>query len=75
MFAPQFRLVPAHDYLRFFASNRSHMQKNGAWLSPPPTWPCIGDGHNLDQFIDMNNQRYGSIYSLPQLKIFFQIQQ
>ncbi len=71
-FSPLFRVIESSDYLQFFSSNRSHMQKDGKWMSPPPTWPCIGDGHNLGQFIDMNNQQHGKVFSLAQLKNFFQ---
>lgn len=50
-FQPQFRSVPATDFLNFFASDRSHMlasqqplqdgKLGQVWNSPPPTWDLI----------------------------------
>jgi hypothetical protein len=38
---PMFRVIKAEDFLRDFASDRSHMIQNDAWLMPPPPYPCI----------------------------------
>ncbi|KAA6422438.1 MAG: N-terminal glutamine amidohydrolase [Trebouxia sp. A1-2] len=41
-FARLFRVVSGNDYLRGFASDRSHMRlSDGAWQAVPPTYPCI----------------------------------
>ena len=51
---PCFRLVPADDYRRDFASDRSHMRRaSGGWQRPPPPWPCIGAGMNLPTYLDL----------------------
>jgi hypothetical protein len=41
-----FRVIPAMEYLRNFASDRSHMRRKNSqemdeWLSPPPPYPPI----------------------------------
>lgn len=49
--APLFRVVPAADYRRDFASDRSHMRTPaGDWLEPPPPWPAIGRGMSLPTY-------------------------
>lgn len=57
---PRFRVVPAHEFLQTFASDRSHMRcKNGSWSEPPPRYdPICGQradcSHNLDRFRDVD---------------------
>ena len=71
-FAPKFRVVPATDYLQHFASDRRHMRDaNGGWLAPPPAWPPIGDGSNLMDFVDMEKDFYGEVFSLGELPKHF----
>lgn len=43
---PCFRLVGAELFLARFASTRQHMRDGatGAWLKPPPSWPCLRGG-------------------------------
>ncbi|KAL0094221.1 N-terminal glutamine amidase-domain-containing protein [Phycomyces blakesleeanus] len=56
MFKRYFRLIPAVDYLRGFASDRSHMLKDGLYHAPPPTYPAIKtpkNTMNLPEYIDM----------------------
>ncbi|KAI8920910.1 N-terminal glutamine amidase-domain-containing protein [Powellomyces hirtus] len=42
-----FRVIPAHDYLSFFASDRRHMRVDAgavsdeSWIAPPPSAPAI----------------------------------
>ena len=53
-----YRVVPAAQLLRHFASDRSHMRAaDGRWQSPPPPHPCIvaadGDTHTLPHYLDM----------------------
>lgn len=44
-FHPQFRLVPASEYLLRFSSTRAHMRnEQGAFVVAPPPWPCIVAG-------------------------------
>ncbi len=55
-----FRVVPAGEYLATFASDRSHMLKDGKWLKPPPNYPPISTDnsqHNLSAFISMTSQQ------------------
>ena len=53
---PRFRLVPAADFRRHFASDRRHMRNSdGDWTQPPPPWPAIGEGWNLDVYRDIGD--------------------
>lgn len=64
--APRFRVVPAADFVAQFASDRRHMRDaNGAWLAPPPPWPAIGTGHDLDRWVDT---RQGSWIDVAMLR-------
>ena len=46
-------------YFDNFFSDRSHMKDNdGAWLKPPPSYPCINE----------NNPQRDQSYSLPNLR-------
>ncbi|XP_069587957.1 protein N-terminal glutamine amidohydrolase isoform X2 [Ranitomeya imitator] len=41
-FRRKLRVIPADEYLRTFASDRSHMKDgNNEWRKPPPPYPCI----------------------------------
>ncbi|GKY94742.1 hypothetical protein MPSEU_000439600 [Mayamaea pseudoterrestris] len=53
-FAPLFKLIPAHLYLHYFASDRMHMfnAKIRTWNAPPPPYNCIEgrpNGPSLDR--------------------------
>nr|XP_006815963.1 PREDICTED: protein N-terminal glutamine amidohydrolase-like isoform X2 [Saccoglossus kowalevskii] len=53
----KFRVIRASEYLETFASDRSHMLKDGQWLAPPPIYPCIQTKEsimNLNDFISVN---------------------
>lgn len=66
--APRFRLVPAAVYRRELRTDRSHMRlENGELRSPEPPWPTIGDGSNLDAFVDMESAFLGEVYDLEGL--------
>ncbi|XP_040288541.1 protein N-terminal glutamine amidohydrolase [Bufo bufo] len=63
------RLVPADEYLRTFASDRSHMKDaNNEWKEPPPPYACIKTSEssmNLDDFISMDPRvGHGTVYTL-----------
>ncbi|SPO32208.1 uncharacterized protein UTRI_02765 [Ustilago trichophora] len=73
-FRPKFRVIPANEYLRWFASDRSHMLREDGWSSPRPSWEVIvgekakqmGIGNNLMQsYVDMStlDERYGKVWS------------
>jgi len=70
-FMPNFRLVPALEFLHLFRSDRRHMRdRNGDWIQPVPDWPIINgeSGHNLHQFIDMDHPVPGVVISLETLR-------
>lgn len=52
-----FRVIPAKEFLKVFASDRRHMKKSdGTWMKPPPNHAAIFTDHsvhNLDSFISM----------------------
>ncbi|XP_025090761.1 protein N-terminal glutamine amidohydrolase-like isoform X4 [Pomacea canaliculata] len=56
-FHRRFRVVAGEEYLKEFASDRSHMTKeDGTWMVEPPTYPCIQTlacQNNLADFISM----------------------
>jgi hypothetical protein len=66
---PVFRSVPADVYLKTLCSDRSHMRTpDGGWQSPPPPWPCIGEGTNLMRFVDMRDDFIGQVFDLAGLR-------
>ncbi|XP_077993403.1 protein N-terminal glutamine amidohydrolase-like isoform X2 [Glandiceps talaboti] len=70
-----FRVIPAKVFIETFASDRSHMKKDGEWQSPPPTYPCIeteASKMNLDDFINMNRDvGQGEVINLEDLNSKF----
>ena len=60
-FAPRFRIVDRELYVSRFASDRRHMRReDGGWHVPPPPWNVIGGGaHELDHWIDVDDERLG----------------
>ena len=59
---PWFRLVPSDEFVRLFSSDRRHMKTATGWLSPPPSWPTIGDiGSNLAAFIQAEDNQFGEL--------------
>lgn len=68
-----FRVCDGKKYLLVFASDRSHMVKNGKYISPPPKYPPIRSPnaqskHNLEEFLDLGNQSRG--VWLDEAKVF-----
>ncbi|XP_073535952.1 protein N-terminal glutamine amidohydrolase isoform X1 [Phyllobates terribilis] len=68
-FRRKLRVIPADEYLKTFASDRSHMKDaNNEWRKPPPPYPCIKTSEssmNLDDFISMDPRvGYGAVYTL-----------
>ena len=37
----KFRVIPAPRFVQTFASDRSHMLRDGTWLKPPPPYPPL----------------------------------
>ena len=77
----KFRVVEAQQFLDQFASDRSHMIVNGEYASPAPVWPPLrgglaGSAHNIQTFIDMEENRWVPAsnhvsYIVYVLKIFY----
>ncbi|XP_076434984.1 protein N-terminal glutamine amidohydrolase-like [Babylonia areolata] len=70
-FRRSFRVVAGEEYLRTFASDRSHMVKeDGTWLAEPPVYPCIQTEdcqNNLQDFISMEqSEGVGRVLTSPQ---------
>lgn len=43
-FHPLFRVIPAHQYLKYFFSDRMHMFQHGKWMARPPEYKPIMNG-------------------------------
>lgn len=68
IFQPLFRVMSGSDYRSTLASDRRHMRDSrGTFLQPPPDWPIIGSGHNLQQLVDMQQPAGGEILDLDTL--------
>ncbi len=53
---PYFLLHDVAKFVEEFASDRSHMiDEKGRPYHPFPEWDAIGDGHNLDQWMDLDS--------------------
>lgn len=66
-----FRIVPAVEFLRDFASDRRHMKRpDGSWIKPPPNYPAISSpvtAHNLEDYIQMDSTKGpGQVLNLSQ---------
>lgn len=65
------RVIPAVQFVKTFASDRSHMlTKDGEWTSPPPDYPPIktsSSTNNLQNFINMHKEcadEFGTVFTL-----------
>jgi len=68
-YRPSFRLIEADEYRSVLCSDRSHMRfADGTWHSPPPPWPCIGEGTNLMRLVDMESDGPGEVCDLAGLR-------
>ncbi|XP_068094093.1 protein N-terminal glutamine amidohydrolase isoform X2 [Hyperolius riggenbachi] len=70
-FRRKLRVIQADEFLRTFASDRSHMKDaDNKWKKPPPPYPCIQtavSSMNLDDFISMEPAvGYGTVYTLQE---------
>lgn len=65
-----FRVIPAAEYLKTFASDRLHMlTPDGHWKAPPPSYPPIKTeecSDNLQEFISMEENGHGVVLSLSE---------
>ncbi len=69
---PLFRIVPAEEYVRTFASDRSHRREHPD--VPPPPWPCIRTAEatmNLGTFADVLGPGPGTRADLAGVRAFF----
>ncbi len=66
---PRFRLVAAGAFRAHFASDRRHMRnEDGSWGRPPPPWPAIGEGWNLDAYRDVEAAGPGELLDCDGLR-------
>lgn len=66
--SPRFRVIAAEVFHQQFASDRSHMRTaDGTWMRPPPHWDPIGEGSNLMNFVDLQNDFLGTVVGLDDL--------
>ncbi|CAK8698011.1 protein N-terminal glutamine amidohydrolase-like [Clavelina lepadiformis] len=76
-FKQYLKLIPADTYLKTFSSDRSHMKKaEGDWFFPPPSYECIFTEQstmNLNEFMDMSQSLYGTVYSVKDFMKAFNI--
>ncbi|EPX71217.1 uncharacterized protein SOCG_01435 [Schizosaccharomyces octosporus yFS286] len=61
----KYRVIDANTFVQHFGSDRSHMKTDtGEWLSPPPSYPCIGKRMNLSQYTNVNEKKNGTIFGI-----------
>ena len=66
---PIFRRIEAKMYQKTLSTDRRHMRDaHGEYRNTPPPWPPIGQGHNLNRMIDMEDAFVGEILELPELE-------
>ncbi|KAI8804355.1 N-terminal glutamine amidase-domain-containing protein [Cladochytrium replicatum] len=64
-FGKYYRVVQMEMLFEHFASDRSHMQVDGGWISKPPPEPPIETSStkmNLMTYVDMENNRVSNVY-------------
>ncbi|XP_041379080.1 protein N-terminal glutamine amidohydrolase-like [Gigantopelta aegis] len=72
----KFRVIAAKEYLRTFASDRSHMRRSdGTWRVQPPQFPCIQtemSTNNIQDFISMDASKgFGTVMDCTAFIDFF----
>lgn len=68
-FAPRFRVLGCAEYRERLQTDRRHMRgPDGRYRQPPPPWPAIGAGSNLDRFIDVDDDFAGRVVDLDGLR-------
>jgi hypothetical protein len=71
---PLFKVIPAETYLDGFSSDRRHMRSSdGAWLKPPPEWPCLSgkraaSPHELEHILDVEAQGWGRVLDMAAMQ-------
>jgi len=71
-----FRVVSAEEFVKTFASDRSHMldKRSGKYQMPPPSYPAISTSeckNNLmDSFVNMKDKKLGETMNLHKLQEF-----
>jgi hypothetical protein len=71
---PSFRVVAREEFLRTFATDRSHMREGDLWRAPPPPWPLIrteASTMNLFDFVDMEKAFVGEVLTLEMFRARF----
>ena len=66
-----FRVCESRVFIEEFSSDRSHMIKNGEYLSKPPDWECIGKGNNLLKYLDLKDESFGKVMNEKEFYEFF----
>ena len=75
-FKRKFRVISAANFLKLFASDRSHMlDQSGNYLKPPPDYEpikTVDSLNNIDDFISMEtSNNYGTVMDLSQFRSTF----
>ena len=61
-FVAGYRAIRSDIFHSCFSSDRHHMKNpDGSWMQTPPSWPPIGHGHTLSDFVDPTNDTYGEL--------------
>jgi protein N-terminal glutamine amidohydrolase len=69
VYAPRLRVIPATDYRRDFACDRSHMRDaKGRFQRPVPPWQPIGTGMNLPTYLDVEAESPGRVLTLGEAR-------
>ena len=69
IYDPRLRVIPATDFRASFASDRSHMRdRRGRFAYAPPPWPPIGDGMNLERYLEPTAPSPGRLLRLSEAR-------
>ena len=68
-YEPLFRVLSGAAYRALLNTDRRHMRApDGTWRAEPPSWPVIGSGSNLMDFVDMERAFEGEVLDLDALR-------